>query len=98
MPTVGLVLRLMRRNGSVRCGMGCSRIVYSVRIGPPQPKFLLCQSLPQTLQPSEFVIFVAAEDVEDSSSYSEFSADAPVDHFRFAPSGIEPSPGGQRFQ
>jgi hypothetical protein len=26
--------------------------------GPPQPKFLLCQSLPQTLQPSEFVIFV----------------------------------------
>jgi hypothetical protein len=51
---------------------------------PPQPKFLLCQSLPQTLQPSEFVIFVAAEDVEDSSSYSEFNADAPVDHFRFA--------------
>ena len=34
--------------------------------------------------PSEFVIFVAAEDVEDSSSYSEFKADAPVDHFRFA--------------
>jgi hypothetical protein len=30
------------------------------------------------------VIFVAAEDVEDSSSYSEFNADAPVDHFRFA--------------
>jgi hypothetical protein len=51
---------------------------------PPQPKFLLCQSLPQTLQPSEFVIFVAAEDVEDLSSYSEFNADAPVDHFRFA--------------
>jgi hypothetical protein len=55
-----------------------------VQIHPPQPKFLLCQSLPQTLQPSEFVIFVAAEDVEDSSSYSESNADAPVDHFRFA--------------
>src|ERR1700733_3622794 len=25
---------------------------------PSQPKFLLCQSLPQTLQPSEFVILV----------------------------------------
>jgi len=32
-----LVLRLARRNGSVRCGRVCSKIVYSVRIGPPQP-------------------------------------------------------------
>ncbi len=50
-----LVLRLARRNGSVRCGRVCSKIVYSVRIGPLQPKFLLFQQLPQTLQPSEFV-------------------------------------------
>jgi len=35
----------------------------------------------RTLQPSEFVIFVAAEDVEDSSSYSEFNADAPQRRF-----------------
>jgi len=34
--------------------------------GPPQPKFLLCQLLPQTLQPSEFVIFIA-KDTENSS-------------------------------
>jgi hypothetical protein len=33
---------------------------------PAQPKFLLCQSLPQTLQPSEFVIFIA-KDIENSS-------------------------------
>src|SRR5882762_7490778 len=50
-----LVLRLARRNGSVRCGRVCSKIVYSVRIGPLQPTFLLFQQLPQTLQPSEFV-------------------------------------------
>jgi len=30
-----LVLRLTPRNGSVRCGTVCSKIVYSVRIGPP---------------------------------------------------------------
>jgi hypothetical protein len=35
----------------------CSIIVYSVRIGSSQPKLLLSQSLPQTLQPSEFVTF-----------------------------------------
>ena len=29
-----------------------------VQIKPLQPKFLRFQSLPQTLQPSEFVIFV----------------------------------------
>src|SRR6267154_5779021 len=33
--------RLTRRNGSVRCGTVSSKIVYSVRIGPPQPT-LLC--------------------------------------------------------
>jgi hypothetical protein len=33
-----LVLRLARRNGSVRCGRVCSKIVYSVRIGPSQLK------------------------------------------------------------
>ena len=37
-----------------------------MQIRPPQPKFLLCQSLPQTLQPSEFVIFIA-KDIESSS-------------------------------
>jgi hypothetical protein len=31
-----------------------------VQIGPPQPTFHLLQSLPQTLQPSEFVTFVVA--------------------------------------
>ena len=35
--------------------MASRAVVYSVRIEPPQPKFLLFQSLPQTLQPSEFV-------------------------------------------
>jgi hypothetical protein len=35
------ILKLMRRVGSVRCETGCSRIAYSVRIGPSQPKFLL---------------------------------------------------------
>jgi hypothetical protein len=34
-----LVLRLARRNGSVRCGRVCSKIVYSVRVGPPQLNF-----------------------------------------------------------
>ena len=34
---------LTRRTGSARCGTVCSKIVYSVRIGPPQPKFLLFQ-------------------------------------------------------
>jgi hypothetical protein len=29
------------------------------KIKPPQLKFLLCQSLSLTLQPSEFVIFIA---------------------------------------
>jgi hypothetical protein len=32
-----LVLRLARRNGSIRCGRVCSKIMYSVRIGSPQP-------------------------------------------------------------
>jgi hypothetical protein len=34
----GLVLRLTQRNGSVRYETECSEIVYSVRIGPSQPK------------------------------------------------------------
>lgn len=38
----------------IHCGTVCSVIVYSVRIGPPQPNVLF-QSLPQTLQASEFV-------------------------------------------
>jgi hypothetical protein len=37
----GLVLRLTRRNGSVRYETECSEIVYSVRIGPPHLKSLL---------------------------------------------------------
>jgi hypothetical protein len=48
----------MRRNGSIRSEKELREIVYSVGIGPPQPKFLLYQSLPQTVQPSEFVGFV----------------------------------------
>src|SRR6266404_5765401 len=39
-----LVLRLARRNGSVRCGRVCSKIVYSVRIGPTQPTSKLSPS------------------------------------------------------
>jgi hypothetical protein len=53
-----------------------------VQIEPPQPKFVLCPSLPQTLQPSEFVIFVA-KDI-DNSSNSEVNADPQADNFRFA--------------
>jgi hypothetical protein len=34
----GLVLRITQRNGSVRYETECSEIVYSVRIGPLQPK------------------------------------------------------------
>jgi hypothetical protein len=37
-----------------------------LQIRPPQPKFLLFQSLPQTLQPSEFVIFIVKA-IENSS-------------------------------
>src|SRR5882762_2612074 len=51
-----LVLRLARRNGSVRCGRVCSKIVYSVRIGPPQLEVFSFQLLRDTLQPSELTI------------------------------------------
>jgi hypothetical protein len=46
----------------------CSRRFQAspVQIRPPQPKLLLCQSLPQTLQPSEFAIFIV-KDIENSS-------------------------------
>src|SRR6266481_9808843 len=49
-------MRLTPRNESVRCGTVCSIIEYSVRIGPPQPRILLFQQLPNSLQPSEFVV------------------------------------------
>src|SRR5580693_6368523 len=45
--------------------MGCTKCLNSVRIGPLQPTFRPFQSLPQTLQPSEFVIFIAM-DIEHS--------------------------------
>ena len=32
-------MRLTRGNESIRCETVCSKIVYSVRIGPPQPSF-----------------------------------------------------------
>ena len=48
-------MRLTRGNESIRCETVCSKIVYSVRIGPPQPKLLSFQQLLRTLQPSEFV-------------------------------------------
>jgi hypothetical protein len=57
--TISARVRCRLWNGSVRCGTGCSGIVYSVRIGPLQATLLLFQLLPQTLQPSEFVVFVA---------------------------------------
>jgi hypothetical protein len=38
---------------------------------PPQPMILLFQSFPQTLQPSEFVIFVV-KGYREFVSYSEF--------------------------
>jgi len=37
--------RLTRRNGLVRCGTVGSIIVYSVRIGPPQPNLLIRKGL-----------------------------------------------------
>jgi len=43
----------------------------SDRCSPPQPKFLLFQSLPQTLQPSESVIFVV-QGYREFVSYSAF--------------------------
>jgi hypothetical protein len=46
---------LRRPNESTRCGKECSRIVYSERIGPPQPNFIFSPSLARTPQPSEFV-------------------------------------------
>src|SRR5260370_19032945 len=36
--------------------MGCTRIVYSVRIGPPQLEVFSFQLLRDTLQPSELTI------------------------------------------
>jgi hypothetical protein len=47
---------LRQPNESIRCGTVCLRIVYSVRIGPPQPNFLSFQELPRTPQPSELTI------------------------------------------
>ena len=35
--------------------------MYSVRSGPPQPRFLFYQQLPRTLQPSEFVVSHSSE-------------------------------------
>ena len=52
-----------------------------VQIKPSQPEFLLFQSLPQTLQPSEFPIFVIVR-VSRIRSNSEFNADALADNFR----------------
>jgi hypothetical protein len=49
---------------------------------PLQPKFLLCQLLPQTLQPSEFVIFIA-KDTEDSSPTPRSTHDPRADNFWF---------------
>jgi hypothetical protein len=42
-----------------------------VQIDLPQPKFLLFESLPQTMQPFEFVIFVV-KGYREFVSYSEF--------------------------
>jgi hypothetical protein len=41
-------LRRKARNGSAHCGTVRSIIVYSVRIGPPQPKLLSYQQHPRT--------------------------------------------------
>ena len=44
---------LRQPNESIRCGTVCSKIVYSVRIGPPQPQLLCFQLFRDTPQPSE---------------------------------------------
>jgi hypothetical protein len=47
-------------------------------------------SLPQTLQPSEFVIFITRD-----ISNSEFNAYPPADNFRFAVIRREPTPSAE---
>jgi len=49
----GRQVRLMPRNESIRSGTVCSTIAHSVRIGPPQPKYLSFQQYLRTPQPSE---------------------------------------------
>ena len=52
--------KLTRCSEPIRCGTEYSRIVYSVRIGPPQPRTVLLQQVPNTLQPSELIRMNAA--------------------------------------
>ena len=48
-------MRLTRGNESIRCETVCSKIVYSVRIGPPQPfNSLIHQGLPTRGNPFFF--------------------------------------------
>jgi hypothetical protein len=45
--------KLTRCSEPIRCGTVCSKIVYSVRIGPLQPNSLQFQRVPEPPQPSE---------------------------------------------
>jgi hypothetical protein len=58
----GRLSKLLRESS----GSGMAALNNSDGCRPPQPKFLLCQSLPQTLQSSKFVISIA-KDIENSS-------------------------------
>src|SRR3981081_1539343 len=52
---VAVVCRLARRSGVIRCGKECSGIVYSVRIGPPQPNLIDSQRLADLIQQAGLV-------------------------------------------
>src|SRR6266446_2858018 len=54
-PVVRFQIEALQPHESIRCGTVCSRIVHSVRIGPPQLRLIAAQLFPCAPQASELI-------------------------------------------